>query len=72
MKLADLRARGFDAAYHIPFTGQYHVACSACEALVINGTPTHEQGCPHATQECRGCTARVPVGVRFCRDCAPW
>ncbi len=28
---------------------------SQCEAPVINGVPTHETGCPNATQECKGC-----------------
>lgn len=46
------------------------VRCSQCEALVINGTPAHEHGCPNATRECKGCNARVPMNVHYCEDCA--
>ena len=38
---------GFDRTYHIPFTREYRIKCSQCEAFVINNTPTHEHGCPH-------------------------
>ena len=61
---------GFDLSTHVPFTQQYRIRCSQCEALVINGVPTHEAGCPHVTHECHGCTERVPVGVRYCVQCA--
>jgi len=52
--LASLRARGFDLSEHIPFTRQYRVRCSQCEACVINGIACHEHGCPNATHECNG------------------
>lgn len=47
MRLADLRRLGFDHSYHIPFTKRYHVACSQCQALCINGIACHETGCSH-------------------------
>jgi hypothetical protein len=67
--LARLRARGFDRAYHIPFTKTYHVGCSQCAALAINGVACHETGCPRATRECKGCAAIVPARVEYCEDC---
>jgi hypothetical protein len=45
-RLDQLRARGFDASKHIPFTSTFRVRCSQCEALCINGVATHETGCP--------------------------
>ena len=42
---------GFDQAKHIPFTKTYRIKCSQCEALVINGVPCHETGCPHVRRE---------------------
>lgn len=69
MNLQTLRALGFDESSHVPFKKQFRVKCSQCEALCINGMPTHEHGCPHAMHECRGCNALIPVGVRYCRDC---
>lgn len=44
-KLQRLRDRGFDLTEHEPFTRYYRVRCSQCDALVINGTPCHEDGC---------------------------
>lgn len=70
MNLPELRALGFERSSHIPFTSQYRVRCDACEALVINGTPTHETGCPNAKHECRGCNALIPVRQRYCEDCS--
>ena len=51
MNLSTLRALGFDRAEHVPFTKRYRVRCSQCEALVINGIPTHERGCPNTPRE---------------------
>ena len=48
---------------------QFKIACSQCAALVINGTATHEHGCPNATHECAGCNARVSMRVKYCEDC---
>lgn len=69
MNLATLRNLGFDNAKHVPFTKQYHVACSQCQALAINGTPTHEHGCPNAVKECHGCNALIPINQKYCQDC---
>lgn len=42
------RGLGFDRTTNVPFTKEYRIRCSQCEALVINGTPCHEAGCPNA------------------------
>ena len=68
--LPGLRARGFDASRHVPFTSTYRVACSNCEALVINGVAAHERGCPNQVHECRGCNSTVPRAGMYCEDCA--
>jgi len=70
--LSTLRARGFDESTQAPFARQYRVGCSQCAALAINGTPSHETGCPNAVQECRGCNALIPVSPwakKYCEDC---
>ena len=41
---------GFDQATHVPFTREYRIRCSQCDALVINGVPCHETGCPNTPQ----------------------
>jgi len=46
-RLQRLRDAGFDLSRHIPFKKEWRVRCSQCEALVINGTPCHENGCPN-------------------------
>lgn len=69
MRLAELRAQGFALSTHVPFTPTFKVRCSCCEALVINGTPTHEHGCPNAKHECNGCSAIIPVNQPYCEDC---
>ena len=68
---------GFDGAEHIPFTKRYHISCSQCEALVINGIPTHETGCPHQSVECEGCGQDFPkrnaqrmTSGYYCQDCS--
>lgn len=43
---------GFDLAYYTrcggdDFPGYWRVKCSQCEAIVINGIPCHELGCPN-------------------------
>jgi hypothetical protein len=30
---------------------RYRISCDQCEALVINGVPCHEHGCPNAKLE---------------------
>lgn len=49
-KLAQLlRQRGFDKSFvtNPGWGGGVTVRCSQCEALVVNGTATHEHGCPN-------------------------
>ena len=68
--LEHLHALGFDASANtFGRPRMFSVACSQCQALVINGTPTHEHGCPNAMHECNGCYELVPIGVRYCTDC---
>ncbi len=66
--LGTLRARGFDLSRHQPFTAYYQVKCSQCEAMVINGTATHETGCPNAKFECKGCNNLLAFRA-YCEDC---
>lgn len=62
--------KGFDLS-HVNETGEsVTVRCSQCEALVINGTPTHETGCLNETHECQECDAWIPLRRRLCEDCA--
>lgn len=75
--LGHLRALGFDQSYRAGFTrilgvptSTYRPKCSQCEAVVINGVPTHESGCPNALHECRGCNELIPVNCRYCADCS--
>lgn len=42
---AQARRDGFDLTYIDD--GVVKPQCSQCQALVINGTPTHEHGCPN-------------------------
>ena len=48
--LEKLRRLGFDLSTHIPFmfTKTWRIRCSQCAAVVINGIPAHERGCPNA------------------------
>ena len=69
MTLAYLTGRGFDRSRHIPFTFNFTVRCSQCEALVVNGVACHETGCPNDRHECAGCNAIVPRGAKYCADC---
>ena len=43
--------------------------CSQCQALSINGQPTHETGCPHQTHVCKGCDAAVNRQNVYCDRC---
>jgi hypothetical protein len=67
--LRALFAYGFDKSKHIPFTKHYRIGCSQCQALAVNGTATHERGCPNAVHECRGCNTLVPMRQKYCEDC---
>ena len=58
--LASLRARGFDRSRVVPFERGVHVACSQCEALVINGIACHEHGCPNTPHYCPECGGLDP------------
>jgi hypothetical protein len=55
--LQRLHDLGFDKARNIPFTKEYRIGCTQCEALVINGVPYHEHGCPNERRElsCKWC-----------------
>lgn len=68
--LHSLRLRGFDRSYVVPFERGAVARCSQCEALCINGHPTHETGCPNSTHECRGCGALLPANQSYCTDCS--
>jgi hypothetical protein len=50
--------------------GYLRVRCSSCEALVIQGVPCHERGCPREMHECKGCWALIPARQRYCEDCS--
>lgn len=62
-------AQGFDNSRESENGESIRIKCSQCEALVINGIPTHEHGCPNQMGECRGCGNIVPRNVRYCEDC---
>lgn len=67
MNLAELEYRGFDSSRK---DGKHiSVGCSQCAALVINGIPCHETGCPNAKHECHGCNNLIPVNQKYCEDC---
>ena len=46
MSIAEIKRQGFDQSSQEGAT--VHVRCSQCAALVINGVPTHEHGCPNS------------------------
>lgn len=43
-----LRRWGFDLSEYNRSDGTWTVRCSQCEALVVQGQPTHERGCPNS------------------------
>jgi hypothetical protein len=47
-----------------------YVTCDQCHAVIINGIPCHEAGCPNAMHECNGCHELIPMRQRYCTDCA--
>lgn len=65
--IESLISLGFD--YSHKQGGINKVACSQCQALVINGTACHEAGCPNEKRECRGCNAIIPKNQVYCEDC---
>lgn len=70
MTLSQLQARGFDRSKYNHFTQAMRVRCSRCEAMVVNGVPIHERGCPNATHECKGCSEIIPARQKYCEDCS--
>lgn len=46
-----LRRQGFDLSEYNRSEHTTRVRCSQCEALVINGHPCHETGCPNIKKE---------------------
>lgn len=66
-KLGECLSLGFDASC---VNGKLiQVACSQCEALVINGFPIHERGCGNTMHDCAGCDTYIPVSQKYCEDC---
>ena len=47
MTTQQLQRAGFDRSEFDRSTRTWHVQCSQCEALVINGVACHERGCPN-------------------------
>lgn len=46
-----LRGLGFDESTYNRSDNSWRVRCSQCEALCINGYPTHETGCPNQRRD---------------------
>jgi hypothetical protein len=49
--LEEVQAAGFDRSYQLDEEDAVKVLCSGCDALVINGCPCHERGCPNKVVE---------------------
>ena len=69
MSIKSLAARGFDKSRQVKPGEHIRVGCSQCEALCINGVPTHEIGCPNAMHECAGCNEIIPMRQKYCATC---
>ena len=70
-QLQQIKHQGFDRSRvtrTVPFRS-IHVACSQCEALVINGVACHETGCPRQMFACKGCNNMVPRRGQYCQEC---
>jgi len=50
MTTKELKKEGFDKSYKDRSSGYLEVKCSQCDALVINGIPCHEIGCPNKSK----------------------
>jgi hypothetical protein len=50
-RLSIIRSLGFDDSEHVPGTKRYRIRCSQCDAMVINGFPTHERTCPNTPRD---------------------
>lgn len=71
MSLEQLKELGFDrSSSAFGRDNLMVVVCSQCQAMVINGHPTHERGCPNQTHECEECGALIKRGLRLCESCA--
>lgn len=68
-KTAYLVALGFDESYQRNPGESITIGCSACQAVCVNGIPTHERGCVNIKHECAGCNAIVGRNVKYCEDC---
>jgi len=70
-RLQELIDAGFDksTANGRKFGNPVSVACSQCQALVINGFPCHEAGCINERHECKGCDTTVERANTYCPDC---
>ena len=68
MSLHRLEELGFDQSCQDGYA--WHVSCSQCAALVINGVPCHETGCPNQTTECEECGQTIPKRDCLCESCA--
>lgn len=60
MNRQDLRDLGFEDSKED--AGYLKVRCHSCEALVIQGHPCHETGCPEQRVECRECGSLMRRG----------
>lgn len=68
MNIRTLKVLGFTDSRRTG-KGMYRPICDSCEAMVINGYPTHERGCRNAMHECEGCNTIIPTNQRYCEDC---
>jgi len=50
-QVENLRRQGFDLSEYDRHIGHWRVRCSQCEAMVIQGVPCHERGCPNARSD---------------------
>lgn len=68
--IESLHRRGFDRSMEDEEEGGCFASCSQCAAVVINGVPCHEHGCPNDTHPCWECDAPVSKCYRLCESCA--
>ena len=63
MTVEQLEQRGFVTT---EYDGSILVSCDQCIVLVVNGGPTHEDGCENKMHECAGCNEWIPQRQRYC------
>lgn len=69
-RLEAILRQGFDRSTHtFGRPNLISVACSQCQACVINGVACHETGCLNTVYECLGCNAEVSRRGTYCEDC---